>query len=115
MCPISFLLFCASVAAHRCGHFLNALQWERRPAQRLYGNVHELHGVIIRRHAVGVERAATPATMNDRPLAALAHPNGNRLHNAAAVAFPVTRLYVHMDAGNGKAVGQSNAMRSLFS
>ena len=36
--------------------------------------------------------------MDDRPLAALAHPYGDRLHNAAAVRFPVAGLDVHMQA-----------------
>ena len=65
MCPISFLLFCAFVAARQRGHFLNVLQWERRPAQRLHGNAHELHWIIVRRHAIGAECVVALASVDD--------------------------------------------------
>ena len=88
-----------AVAAHKRGHFLNALQRERRLAQRLHGDGHELHGVVVRSHAVGAERTTAPASVDDRPFAALTHPDGDRLHDAAAVAGAVAWLYVHMKAG----------------
>ena len=83
-----------AVAAHKRGHFLNALQWERRLAQRLHGDGHELHGVVVRSRAVGAERTTAPASVDDRPFAALTHPDGDRLHDAAAVAGAVAGLYV---------------------
>lgn len=93
----------SAVAGHEGGHLLDALQWERRLAQRLHGDGHELHGVIIRRHTVGAERSAALAAVYDRPLAALAYPDRHRLHDAAAVDGPVAGLDVYMQAG--KAVG----------
>ena len=33
--------------------YINIVQRERRRAQRLHGNAHELHGVVICRHPVG--------------------------------------------------------------
>ena len=47
---------------------------------------------------IGLSFAATAAAMDDCPLAALAHPYGDRLHDAAAVGFPVAGLDVHMQA-----------------
>ena len=38
------------------------------------------------------------AAVNDGPFSALAHPDGDRLHNAAAVTCPVAGFYVHMKA-----------------
>ena len=87
-----------SVAAHQGGHLLDALQRERRLTQGLHGDGHELHGVVVRCHAVGAERAAALAAVDDGPLAAPAHPYGHRLHDAAAVAGAVARLNVHMQA-----------------
>lgn len=55
-------------------------------------------GVVVRSHAVGAERTAALAAVNDRPFSALAYPNGDRLHNAAAVTCPVAGFYVHMKA-----------------
>ena len=43
------------------------------------------------------------AAVDDGPLAALADPDGHRLHGAAAVGGPVPRLVIQVDAG--KAVG----------
>ena len=93
----------SAVAGHEGGHLLDALQWERRLAQRLHGDRHELHGVIIRRHTVGAERAAALAAVDDRPFTAPAYPDRHRLHDAAAVGSPVAGLDVYVQAG--KAVG----------
>ena len=38
------------------------------------------------------------AAVDDRPLAASSHPDGHGLHDAAAVAFAVARLNVHVQA-----------------
>lgn len=86
------------IAAHQRGHFLNALQRERRLAKELHGDAHQFHGVIIRCHAVGAERTASLAAVYDGPFPAPAYPNGDRLHDAAAVACPIAGFYVHMKA-----------------
>lgn len=88
----------SAVAGHEGGHLLDALQWERRLAQGPHGDGHELHGIVVRRHTVGAERAAALAAVDDRPLAASSHPDGHGLHDAAAVAFAVARLNVHVQA-----------------
>lgn len=36
--------------------------------------------------------------MYDRPLAALSHPNGDRLHHRAAIGGAISRLLIQMDA-----------------
>ena len=41
--------------------------------------------VIIRCHPVRAECAAALAAVDDGPFAALAHPDGNRLHDASTV------------------------------
>ena len=92
-----------SIAAHQGGHFFKIVQRERRRAQGLHGNAHELHGVVVCRHPVGAELSAAFAAMDDRPLAALAHPDGHRLHDTAAVGGTVAGFFVHMKAG--QAVG----------
>ena len=50
--PVLKFLFQAPLPAHEGGHFLNALQGERRLAQGPQGNAHELHGVVVRRHPI---------------------------------------------------------------
>lgn len=92
-----------SVAAHESRHLPDAFQRERRLAQGLHGNAHQLHGVVIRRHPVRTEGAAALAAVDDGPFAAPADPDGHRLHNAAAVRRPVPRLHVHVETG--QAVG----------
>ena len=87
------------VTAHESGHLLDAVERERRLAQRLHGNAHELHRVVVRRHAVGAERPAALAAVDDSPFAASAHPNSHRLHDAAAVGRPVAGLDVDVQAG----------------
>ncbi len=93
----------SAVAGHEGGHLLDALQWEWGLAQRLHGDRHELHGVVVRRNTVGAERAAALAAVDDRPLAALAYPDRHRLHNTATVGSPVAGLDVYVQAG--EAVG----------
>ena len=88
----------ASLAAHEGGHLLDALERKRRCAERAHGDAHELHRVVVRRHTVGAERSAALAAVDDRPLAASSHPDGHGLHDAAAVAFAVARLNVHVQA-----------------
>ena len=93
----------SAIAGHEGGHLLDALQWERRLTQGPHGDGHELHGIVVRRHTVGAERAAALAAVDDRPLAAPAYPDRHRLHDAAAVGSPVAGLDVFVQAG--EAVG----------
>ena len=41
-----------SAAIHQLRHFLYSLQWERRFAQRLHGNAHQLHRGVVCGHTV---------------------------------------------------------------
>ena len=59
-----------SIAAHQGGHFFKIVQRERRSAQGLHGNAHELHGVVVCRHPVGAELSAAFAAVDDGPLTA---------------------------------------------
>ncbi len=65
-------------------------------AQGLQRNRHELHGIVVRRRSVGAEGAAAAAPVDDGSLAAPAHPDGDRLHDPAAVRLPVAGLDVDM-------------------
>ena len=87
-----------SFTAHSGGHFFDPFQRERRLAQGLHGHTHELHGIVVRRYPVGAERAAPTAAVDNRPLAALTHPNRNGFHDSAAFRRPVARLYIHVQA-----------------
>ena len=64
-----------SIAAHQGGHFFKIIQRERRRAQGLHGNAHELHRVVVCRHPVGAELSAAFAAVDDGPLATLAYPD----------------------------------------
>ena len=96
-------LFHPPIASHQGGHFFNAFQGERRFTKRLHGNAHQFHGVIVCGYPVGTELTAALAAVDNCPFAAFAHPDGNRLHDAAAVGCAVARLFVYMKAG--QAVG----------
>ena len=63
--PSGFCLFQSSLSAHQGSHFLNALQREGRLAQGLHGNAHELHWIIVRRHAIGAECVVALASVDD--------------------------------------------------
>ena len=76
---------------------------KRSAAQRLHGNAHELHGVVVCRHTVGTELSAAFAAVDDGPLAAFAYPDRHQLHDAAAVGGTVAGFFVHMKTG--QAVG----------
>lgn len=93
----------SAVAGHEGGHLLDALQWEWGLTQGPHGDGHELHGIVVRRHTVGTERAAALAAVDDRPFTTPAYPDRHRLHDAAAVGSPVAGLDVYVQAG--KAVG----------
>ncbi len=55
-------------------------------------------GVIIARDAVAPEHAASSATVNEGPFAALAHPDGDRIHHPAAPGISITRNLVEVNA-----------------
>ena len=92
-------LFHSSLSTHHPCHLRNAVNGKGRHCQRLHGNGHEFHGIVIGRHAVGAEASAHPATVNDRPLSVFPHPDCHRIHITAAVGLPVSRLHIHMQAG----------------
>ena len=54
--------------------------------------------IDIRRDAVGVEHAAAFAAVDDRPLAALSHPDGHGFHDPAAVGRAVAGVNIDMQA-----------------
>ena len=93
----------SAVAGHEGGHLLDALEGERRRAERPHGDAHELHRVVVRRHTIRTERSAALAAVDDRPFTAPAYPDRHRLHDAAAVRGPVAGLDVYVQAG--EAVG----------
>ena len=51
------------------GDLRHPFNGEGRIADGLHGDGHELHGVIVRRHPVGAERAAAFAAVDDGPFA----------------------------------------------
>src|SRR5699024_6693138 len=59
---------------------------------------HKLHRVVIGQHTIGAEGAAAAAAVDNRPLPFSPDPDSHRLHNAAAVAFTVSRFNVHVEA-----------------
>ena len=54
---------------------------------------------VVGRHAVRVELPAATASVDDGPLATLAHPHAHGLHDAAAIRGAVAWLVVGMLAG----------------
>lgn len=77
---------------------IDPLEREGWSAQRPERDAHELHGVVVGSHAVGAERTAAAAAMNERPLAVFAHPDGHGLHDAAVVGCAVTGRDVDVQA-----------------
>lgn len=71
---------------------------ERWTGQRLNRQRKEYMGVVIARNSVTSEHAASSATVNEGPFAALAHPDGDRIHHPAATGIPITRNFVEMNA-----------------
>ena len=61
----AFLLPHPSIAAHQGGHLLDIVKREGRLTERLHGNAHELHGVVVCRHPVGAEFSAAFAAVDD--------------------------------------------------
>lgn len=94
-----FSLFYRAISSHERGQLLNPLQRERRERHRLHGDGHQLHRVIVRGHAVGMQHAAASAAMNHCPLTVFADPDTDGVHDAAAVGGTVARLIVYMQAG----------------
>ena len=100
------LYLCLTV--QKIGQFFHPLNGEGGIGNGLHGNIHQLHGIIIRSHTVGAEVTAAAATVDDGPLALIANPNSNGFHDATAIGFPVTGLYIHVEAA--QAVGAMIAM-----
>lgn len=78
------------------GNLRHPLNGKGRAADGLHGDGHELDGIIVRRDPIGAERAAPAAAVDDRPFAVFPNPHRHRLHQSAAVRFPVARLNVQM-------------------
>lgn len=81
----------ASRAAHAFGQLFDALDWKRRLRQRLHGDRQKLQRVVVRRRAVGRKCAAALTAVDDRPLAALSRPDGDRL-GSIMPPQPLSRL-----------------------
>ena len=75
-------LFQASVAAHQNCEFPDAFQRERQGTQRLEGDAHKLHGIVIRGNAVGTEHSAPAAPMDNGPSTVF------RTHTATSAIMP---------------------------
>lgn len=86
-------------------HLLQLIQRERRTGERLRRQRHQQQRVIIRRDAVGVNRAAHPAAMEQRPFAVFVHPHADGFHQRAAVGFAV--------AGGVVEVNGAQAVRAM--
>lgn len=97
-----------SIARHQSRHFLNALQRERRQAERLHGDGHQLHGIIVSGYPVGAQLPAAAAAMDDRPFAVFPDPHRHWIHQSTAVRFAIAGLHVHVEAD--EAVGTVVAM-----
>ena len=95
------LVFLVSVEELR--QLLDPLDGERGRGDGLHGEAQELHRVVIGGDPVGAEGAADAAPVDQRPLAALSHPDGDGFHSPAALGGPVTGFNVQMLAG--EAVG----------
>ena len=80
----------------RVRDLLHALDGERRIGDGPHGNGHELGGVVIAGHAVGAQRTALSAAMDDGPLAVIAHPDGDGFHDAAAVRVAIAGNIIHV-------------------
>ena len=92
-----------SCAVQQVRQLIHPFDGEGRIGNGLHGDVHQLHGVVICRHPVGAEITAALATVNNGPLALVANPYSNGLHDTAAIGFPIAGLNIHMEAA--EAVG----------
>lgn len=75
-------------SAYKSTPALLSLQERKNPrkSRAVFGTVRLWQrGVVVRGHAVGVQRAARPAALNERPLAIFAHPHTDGVHNPAAL------------------------------
>lgn len=54
--------------------------------------------MIVGRDAIGTEGSARAAAVDQRPFATLSHPDGDRLHEPAAVGLAVAGVDVEVDA-----------------
>ena len=83
---------------HIFGHLSYLIRRIHRVSERLHRKSHELHRVVVGGDAVGVELAAYGAAVDERPFAALAHPDTDRLHASVTFRRAVARLVVEVDA-----------------
>lgn len=78
--------------------FLDPIDGEGRACQRLRRQRQQHERIIVRRDAVAAELSAILASMDQRPLAAVANPDGDRLHDGAARRRTVTGNFVQVYA-----------------
>ena len=58
VCFLVMLILEAALPSHHPRHLLDALQRKRRLSQGPHCNRHELHGIVIRRNAIGAKGSA---------------------------------------------------------
>ena len=88
----------AALAAHQTGQLLDAFERERRLAERLHRDAHQLHRVVVGGDTIRRNRAAALAAVDYRPFAALSDPDRDRLHYSAAIALAVAGFDVDVKA-----------------
>lgn len=74
------------------------VQGEGRLRDGAHGQRYEGDLVVFASNPVGVKLAAGAALVDDRPVAASAHPDGNGLHRSAAIGGAVARHIVYVFA-----------------
>jgi hypothetical protein len=77
---------------------LKPFQGEGRLRDGAYGQRDEREFVVVARNTVGAQFAALAAAVDDRPLAFLPHPDGDRFHRAMTIRSAVARRLVQMTA-----------------
>src|SRR5690349_1767568 len=92
----------AATAPHRTADPMRGLQHrlqrKRRPHQRPPRELHQRVRVVVAGDAVQAHGRAGLAAVHERPLAVVAHGDGDRLHRAHAARPPVTRDVVEVPA-----------------
>ena len=93
--------------------FLQLIQRERRTGERLRRQRHQQQRVIIRRDAVGVNRAAHPTAVEQRPFAVFTHPYADGFHQRAAVGFAVAGGVVKVNGAQAVRAMVTNLNKTL--
>jgi len=72
------------------------IQRKRRLRERLGRQRHHRPRVVVTRDAIRLQLAAALAAVDDRPLAVIAHPHGDRFHRRAARTHAIAGRVVPM-------------------